>query len=139
MNSPDETPQAPEDRIARRYRRSVGALALTLLLSWLLMVAPLPYSLLSGVTGLVALVLAIVMASAAWQQGRRSSAVMALVFGVPAALVLVAGAGFSALFYGPTKEYQDCMATALTEQAVAQCEAGVEDSTASWVTQLLGD
>ena len=55
-SDPDSSPRSdvtPE----RRHRRRVGALAIALLASWLLMMMPLPLSLLAGVTGLVALVL----------------------------------------------------------------------------------
>lgn len=122
----------------RRYRRLIGALTATMLASWLCMMLPLPWSLLTGVLGIVALVLLVMMVVTSWRAGRRSSVVLGIVFGLPAAVMLIGSALVTALFYGPSQEYQECMASAVTEQARASCQTGVQDSTAAWISRLLG-
>ena len=102
------------------------------------MLLPLPWSLLSGVLALVALVLVVLVVRSNWAMGRRANAAFGLIFGVPASLVLIGVSVVSLLFYGPTLEFQECMASAVTERARTTCEAGVSDSTAAWISRLLG-
>src|SRR5699024_10821742 len=78
-----------KETAAARHRRLVGGLTLALLASWLLMLAPLPFSLLAGVTGLVALVLLFPLIVRSFKAGRRAVAVMAIVVGIPATLMVV--------------------------------------------------
>ncbi len=111
---------------------------LTMLASWLLLLAPLPFSLAAGVTGLAALVLLILLAVQSFRQGRRVTAVLAVLVGVPATLMIVAGSLLSLLFYGPLAEIEQCRSTAITEQARVLCDAQAQDSTASWISSLLG-
>lgn len=133
--TPEQTPETPA---GRRYRKALTSLTLALLLSWLFMSFPLPWSLVAGALGVVALVLIGVLAVNAWKDGRRGSMVIAVVFGLPAALMLIANSVVSAVFYGPTQEYQICMTEAMTERAKASCEQNVSDSTMQWVTGLFG-
>lgn len=144
VSTPDpaqHSPRTPEpggDTLLRRYRRLIGALTVTMLASWLCMLLPLPWSLLTGLLGIVALVLLVLMMVVAWRAGRRSSLILGVVFGLPASVMLIGSAAVTLLFYGPSQEYQECMASAVTEQARASCESGVRDSTAAWVSRLLG-
>lgn len=131
-SSPDESPTGS------RQRRLLGALTLTLLASWLLMLAPLPWSLLSGVAGLVALCLLIPLIVTAFKEGRRSMAIFSAVVGVPATLLIVMGAVTSLLFYGPAAEREECARTAITERAKSQCTRDAEDSVTDWISGLLG-
>ncbi|WP_193103434.1 hypothetical protein [Brachybacterium sp. FME24] len=130
--------ERPGNEGAARHRRVLGGLMLTMLASWLLLLAPLPFSLAAGVTGLAALVLLILLAVQSFRQGRRVTAVLAVLVGVPATLMIVAGSLLSLLFYGPLAEIEQCRSTAITEQARVLCDAQAQDSTASWISSLLG-
>lgn len=121
-----------------RHRRLLGGLTLALLASWLLMIAPLPYSLLAGVTGLVALVLLFPLILRSFKAGRRAMALIAIVVGVPATLMIVGVSLVTALFYGPMSQMQECRASAITERAVAKCDQQAQESMSTWVTDLLG-
>lgn len=127
----------PGPRTARQ-RRLTGALTLTMLASCLLMLSPLPYSLFSGLTGAVALVLLVPLIVRAARERRYSLAVVGALLGVPATLMLIGAAVLSAVFYGPMVEQQECQATALTEQARSRCAAEAEDSMVQWVGDLFG-
>lgn len=109
-----------------------------MLASWLLLAAPLPFSLLSGVTGLVALIALIPIIVQAVRDRRWSLAVVGALFGIPATLMIVIGAALSGLFYGPLSQLEECRSTALTEQARVQCEAEVQGSMADWVSGVVG-
>lgn len=137
MNS-DSSPGPTQDQASRRRPRLVGGLTLAMLASWLLMISPLPYSLLSGITGLVALVLLIPLIVMSIRERRYPMAVIGTLLGVPATLLIIAGAAFSALFYGPTAEHQECLSTAITAQAQVQCDDAVQGSMAEWVSGLFG-
>lgn len=137
MNS--DSPSGPSsDRAATRSRRLTGALTVAMLASWLLMLSPLPYSLLSGLTGLVALVLLIVLIVRAFRERRFTMAAFGVLLGVPAMLLIIGGAALSVAFYGPMAELEQCRSTALTEQAQAECDAAAQSSTVDWVSGLLG-
>lgn len=123
---------------AARHRRLVGGLTLALLASWLLMLAPLPFSLLAGVTGLVALVLLFPLVVRSFKAGRRGVAVMAIVVGIPATLMIVGVTLVTALFYGPMSQMQECRASAITEQAMNKCDEQAQESLSTWVTDLVG-
>lgn len=113
--------------------RLLGALTVLMLASWLLSMAPLPYSLFSGLTALGALGVLVPVVLQAFRRGRRGMAVFAAVIGVPATLMIVTGAVVSLLFYGPMAELQECRAAAITERAQAQCDAQVQESVAGWL------
>ena len=100
MNS-DSSSGPPSDPAPARRRRLVGGLTLAMLASWLLMLSPLPLSLFSGLTGLVALVLLIVLIVRSLRERRYSMAVIGVLRGVPATLMIIAGATLSVVFYGP--------------------------------------
>jgi hypothetical protein len=116
----------------------VGALAIALFASWLLMLMPLPFSLLSGLTGLVALVLLVPVVVQSVKDGRWSMAVIGAVLGLPATLMIISGALLSTLFYAPLSELEDCRATAITEQARVKCDAEAQGSMVDWLSGLLG-
>ena len=138
MNSTrDQSTRTDEDRVAR-HRRLVGGLVLSLLATWLLLLAPLPYSILSGVTALIALVLLIMLIVRSIAERRLGTAVFAALLGVPATLMIMAIAVLSLVFYAPMIELQECLATALTEQARTQCDAEAQGSMAEWISGLLG-
>ena len=122
----------------RRHRRRVGALALSLLASWLLMLMPLPVSLLAGVTGLVSLVLLVLVVVQSVRDGRWSMVVIGAFLGLPATLMIVAGAVLSALFYGPLADLEECRSTAITEQARVGCDAEAQNSMVDWLSGVLG-
>lgn len=137
MNS--DSPSGPSSaRSASRPRRLTTALTVAMLVSWLLMLSPLPYSLFSGLTGLVALVLLIVLIVRAIRERRYPLAVFGVLLGLPAMALIIGGAALSVAFYGPMAELQQCHATAITEQARADCQADAEVSMANWVSGLLG-
>ncbi|MFC7456785.1 hypothetical protein ACFQS2_06290 [Brachybacterium sp. GCM10030267] len=129
---------ASSGRGSARHRRLLGGLTLALLASWLLTLAPLPFSLFAGVAGLAALVLLILLVVQSFREGRRGMAIMAAVIGVPATLMIITGSLLSLLFYGPMAEIQECRATAITEQAQSQCDVEAQDSMAEWLSGLLG-
>lgn len=137
MNS-DSSSGPSTDRPAPRSRRLAGALTLVMLASWFLMLSPLPYALFSGVTGLVALVLLVLLIIRAIRDRRYSMAVLGTLLGIPAMLLIIANASLSAAFYGPMSELEQCRASAITEQARIQCDAGAKGSMAEWVSGLLG-
>jgi hypothetical protein len=122
----------------RRHRRRIGALALALLASWLLMLMPLPVSLLAGVTGLVSLVLLVLVVVQSVRDGRWSMAVIGAFLGLPATLMIIAGAVLSTIFYGPLADLEDCRATAITEQARVKCDAEAQGSMVEWLSGALG-
>lgn len=134
LDSSSRTDLTPE----RRHRRRVGALAIALLASWLLMMMPLPLSLLAGVTGLVALVLLVPVIVQSVKDRRWSMVVIGGLLGVPATLMIISGALLSALFYGPLSELEECRAYAITEQARTACDAEAQGSMVDWVSGLLG-
>lgn len=138
MNS-DSSPDEPKDQAqARRRRTLVGSLLLAMLASWLLMLSPLPYSLFSGLTGLAALVLLVPLIVRSVRERRYSMAVIATLLGVPATLMIIAGAVISAVFYGPASQLEECQSTAITEKARIQCEADAQGSMSEWVGGLFG-
>lgn len=130
--------KSTDEASAARHRRLLGALTLMLLASWLLMLAPLPFSLLSGATGLVALVLLIPLIVRSFRAGRRGTAVMAAVIGIPVTALIVLISLVTLLFYGPMSELQECRSTAITERALAQCDAQAQESQVAWLSDLLG-
>ncbi|NMA75744.1 MAG: hypothetical protein GX960_00535 [Actinomycetales bacterium] len=136
MNS-DSSPDRTTDT-ARARRRLAGGLVLAMLASWLLMLSPLPYSVLSGVTGLVALVLLFPLIVQSIKERRYAMAVIGAALGIPATLLVIGGAVVSVLFYGPMAELQECRGVALTEQARVQCDDAVQSSMAQWVSDLFG-
>ena len=141
MSSEEKKPQdgSPnESTSSTKQRRLLGALTIALLASWLLMMAPLPYSLLSGAAGLVALVLLIPLIVSAFRSGRRGMAIFSAAVGVPATLLIVLGTVTSLLFYGPTAEREECVSTAITERAKSQCTQDMQDSMTDWITGLFG-
>ncbi len=137
MNSHSPRSPRPAQDPARR-RRLLLVLTVAMLASWLLLSAPLPFSLLSGVTGLVALIALIPMIIQAVRDRRWSLAVVGALFGIPATLMIVLGAVLSGLFYGPLSELEECRSTALTDQAHVQCDAEVQGSMAEWISGLTG-
>jgi hypothetical protein len=140
MNSEQdrELDRGPGDGATTRHRRLLGGLTLSMLASWLLMVSPLPYSLFAGVTGLVGLVLLVLLSVHSFRAGRRGTAVLAVLVGVPATLLIVTGSLLSLLFYGPMAEIEECRATAITEQAAAECDAQAQESMATWLSGMMG-
>ncbi|MGP9539534.1 hypothetical protein ACT3SP_16130 [Brachybacterium sp. AOP43-C2-M15] len=138
MNSDSSPESSTGQATARRRRRLVGSLMLAMLASWLLMLSPLPFSLFSGLTGLAALVLLVPLIVQSIRERRYSMAVIATLLGVPATLLIIAGAALSAAFYGPVSQLEECRATALTEQARIQCDTEAQGSMAEWVSGLFG-
>ena len=138
MNS-DSSPSPRTDQApTRRHRRLVGGLTLSMLASWLLMISPLPFSLLSGLTGLVALVLLIPLIVQSLKERRYGMAIIGALLGVPATLMIIAGAVLSSVFYGPMADLEQCRSTALTEQARVMCDAEAKGSMAQWLSGLTG-
>ncbi len=127
---------SPDD--SRRHMRRLALLTVLMLLAWILLIAPLPWSLLAGVVAAAALVVLVPVAVSAFRRGRRGSAVLAAVVGVPATLMIITSSLVSVLFYGPMSELEECRDTALTQRAEAQCRQDVEDSVATWLGDLTG-
>ena len=138
VNSDRSSSPRSDGTSGSRHRRRLGALALTLLASWLLMMMPLPISLLAGLTGLSALVLQVLVVVQSVKDGRWSTAVIGVFLGLPATLMIIAGALLSTLFYTPLAELEDCRATAITEQARVKCDAEAQGSMVEWLSGLLG-
>jgi integral membrane sensor domain MASE1 len=137
MNSAP-SPDPGSDRTPARRRGLAGGLLLAMLASWLLMLSPLPFSLFSGLTGLLALVLLVPLIVQAVRERRWSMAVIGALLGVPATLMIITGAALSLVFYGPMAELEQCHATAITEQARIQCDDAAQGSMAQWVSGLFG-
>lgn len=138
MNS-DSSPGPSTDKApSRRHRRLVGGLTLAMLASWLLMLSPLPYSLLSAVTGLVALVLLIPLIVQSIKDRRYGLAFIGALLGIPATLMIISGAVLSMVFYGPMADLEQCRSSAITEQARIQCDDEAQGSMAQWVSGLFG-
>lgn len=140
QNTQDTSPRpnGPENTRQHRSRRTLAALTVMLLVSWMLMLSPLPLSLLSGVTGLIAALLLVLVVVQTVRDGRRSSAVITAAFGLPAVAMIVLGAAASAVFYGPLKDVQDCQRVAITERARTECAQVAEDSSVAWFSSLFG-
>ncbi len=113
-------------------------LTITLLMSWVLMMSPLPFSLFAGITGLVAGVLMVMVIVFAFQEKRYATGVVTTVVGIPAVLLIVLGAVTSTIFYGPMSKVQECQRTAITETARSQCESLAQESTTNWINDLFG-
>lgn len=133
--SPRTEPSPADDR---RHTRLLGALTVLMLAAWLLLLAPLPWSLGAGLAALAALVVLVPTVISSYRRGRRAMAVIAAVVGVPATLMVVTSALISLLFYGPMSQLQECRDTALTQKAQATCTQEVQDSVASWLSAPWG-
>ena len=141
QSSPRQTGSSPDssDETARRRRRGMlGILTLALLVAWLLMAAPLPYSLGSGLAGLVALVVLIPLIVQTFRIGRHGMAVFTAVIGIPATLLIMMSSALTLLFYGPMSDLEDCRRTAITERAQAQCAQEMQEAGVEWISDLLG-
>ncbi|MDN5820217.1 MAG: hypothetical protein L0H39_01890 [Brachybacterium sp.] len=137
MNS--DSPSGPSsDRAATRSRRLTGFLTLAMLASWLLMLAPLPYSLLYGLTGLAALVMLVLLIVRAVRERRFAMAAFGTLLGVPAMLLIISVSAVSIAFYGPMSELEQCRSTALTEQARVECDSSAQDSMVALFSGLFG-
>lgn len=128
-SSPDR-PQTPG--------RSGLVLGLSLILGWLLLLAPLPYSLLSGAVGLVVAVAAVLAARARWRRGGRASAIATAVVALGAALVLVGSSALSAVFYPQMRAYEECRASVLTHRAEQRCADEVQQGISARIAELMG-
>lgn len=138
MNSDSAPDPSPVSRSAQRRSRLVWTLTAAMVASWLLSLAPLPYSLLAGLTALVALVLLIPLIVQSAKERRVGMVIVGALLGVPVTLVIIAGSVISLAFYGPVAELEQCLSTALTEQARIRCEADAQGSMASWINALFG-
>lgn len=105
---------------SRASGRTLAALTVCLLLSWLLLLMPLPWSLGAGLLGIVVGVLLVRACISLWRSGQRRAAVL------------------SALLNGPMHDLQECRRTALTETAQERCQDEASESTARWLSSLLG-
>lgn len=138
MSSPAPDPADAVPESARLYRRRLTRLLLGLLCSWLLMLLPLPWSLLSGIAGVITAVLLVMLVIAAWSDGRPVMAVVTGLVGLPAVLMIVLGSVTGLLFYGPMSELETCRDDALTQQAQDSCKDEVQNSVVSWMEGLTG-
>src|SRR5699024_12616962 len=111
---------------------------LSLFASWLLVLSPLSYVLLSGLTVLVALVLLVLLIVRAVRGRLLGMAAFGILLGLPALGLIIANAVLSCVFYGPMSELEQCRSSALTEQARIECEAAVQDSMVNWLSGLGG-
>lgn len=137
VSSPDPEPSAPSASTLR-YRRILTQLLVSLLASWVLMLLPLPWSLLAGVAGIITAVLLVRLVIAAWRDRRPAMAVVSAVVGVPAVFMIVLGSVTGAIFYGPMSQLEQCRDEALTLQAQDACRDEVQSSVLSWMEGLTG-
>lgn len=137
MNS-DSSTDRPADRPGSRSRRLVGGLTSAMLLSLLLMLSPLPFSVFAAVPALIALVLLIVLIVRALKEKRFSTVIFSAMLGVPATLMVIGISVLTGAFYGPAAELQECQSTAITVQARAACTEAAEGSMAEWVNGIVG-
>ncbi|MFC0675814.1 hypothetical protein [Brachybacterium hainanense] len=138
MQTPAPSPSPAPEGAETSFRRARVGLALSLLASWLLMLSPLPYSLATGATAVVAGYFLVRVVIGSWRRGRRGTVVVAALFGVPAVALMVLSTVISALFYGPMIELQECRSQAITSQARAACDQQSQESVAQWIGGLLG-
>jgi hypothetical protein len=136
--APDTDPASGPPESTRRYRRTLSKLLVALLASWVLMLLPLPWSLLAGIAGIVTGVLLVMLVIAAVRDRRPGMAVLTAVVGLPAVLMIVLGSVTSLVFYGPVSQLEQCRDTALTQQAEDGCQDEVENSVVSWMEGLTG-
>lgn len=129
---------APDDDRARAQRRALGALSVCLLLAWIVLLMPLPWSLGAGALGLVAAVLLVRVCLLMSRGGQRGSAVATALLGAGAVGVLVLTTAISLALYGPMHELQECQRDALTQRSKDQCREQATDSTTRWISSLLG-
>lgn len=132
MNQPPRGPELTEQR-HRRYSRALAGAALSLVIAWSSSLLPLPWTLISGVAAIAAVVFLIMLLVAAWPTERRRSAVFTAVVGIPACIVFAFSSLVTVVMYGPIKGYQDCVSTALTEQAATTCKEDLPSSITSWL------
>lgn len=132
MNQAPRGPELTEKR-QRRYSRALAGAALSLLIAWASSLLPLPWTLISGVAAVAAVAFLILLLVTAWPTERRRSAVFTAVVGIPACIIFTFSALVTALMYGPVKGYQDCVSTALTQQAVASCKDDLPASITNWL------
>lgn len=102
--------------------------------AWFLSLAPLPFSLLSGVAAIVCAVLLIRSMILGAKTERRTRTYVTGVVGLLACLALIAMATLSAVFYQPMKAVQDCQSSALTEQAKKACADSLQDEVMKWLS-----
>lgn len=137
-SDPQASSSAPSEDLARAHRRALGALSFCMLLGWVLLLLPLPWSLGAGIAGLAAAVLLVRATIAAWRIGQQGSAVLTALLGAGAVLVLVGSSALSAVLYGPMHELQQCRRDAITVASRDACDDGAEESTLEWFSSLLG-
>lgn len=89
--------------------------------------------LISGVAAIAAIVFLIMQLIAAWPTQRRRSAIFTAVFVIPACLVFAFSSLVTVAMYGPVKEYQDCVSSAVTHKASSTCEDELPRSVSSWL------
>lgn len=135
MTAPRAASDADRSRASGRI---LAALSVCLLLSWLLLLMPLPWSLGAGLLGIVVAVLLVRACTALWRSGQRGAALFSALLGLGAVVVLLGSTAISILLYGPMHELQECRRSALTQTAQERCQAEVSESTARWLSSLLG-
>ncbi|PMC76286.1 hypothetical protein [Brachybacterium sp. UMB0905] len=137
MNSEPDA-KRPDDTSLTRQRRLLGGMVIAMLSAWLLSLASLPWKLLAGAAALVALVLLVMLVVSALRNGRIGTALFAVLLGIPATLLIIAGTGMGIVFYGPMSEYEQCLDTAITERARAACNDQAQNSIIEWFSGVFG-
>ncbi|CAM3934318.1 hypothetical protein M3A96_09460 [Helcobacillus massiliensis] len=122
-----------DEKNLRDYTRWTTRALLCFAVAWALSLVPLPFSLLSGVVAIAAIVMLVRSIMAGLRTERRARAVIMGALGILASLLLVAMAGLSAIFYQPMHAIQQCQENAITEQARAACKDSAQDEVIDWL------
>ena len=118
------------------YNRALQVATVSLLLAWLGMLLPLPYSLVSPFFGTLAIINVVIMLISGWNSPRRGSAVFLACISLPACVMIGLNALTTALFYPVMSEYEQCTDNAITNTAIIDCETKRDEQLKDWLPML---
>lgn len=127
----DQPTFSPERQKA--FSRTLLFAALCMIVAWGATLLPLPFSLVAGIAGVGALVFLVRLMMIAWPTPARRSASVTAAFGIPASIIVIGLTLLSLVFYGPMFAYQECLDSALTDEAVSSCGNDLPGAILEWL------
>lgn len=122
----------------RRYARFTGWLALTLIVAYIGLQAPLPYRLLAVVAGFVGVVGGVVLLVQAIRRRLPALIHVSALAAIVCCGMFAATASAQVMFWGATAEFDQCRANALTERSMTQCYLDYEDQMLTTIPGMPG-
>lgn len=131
---------APSDVDPRKKRltKDLTIFAVLFAISVITALYPLPYKLLGGVFALAAVVWGVRYLAGCISAKAPPMWTISAVVGILASAYGVFGALSSAVIYPVQKEYQDCLSTAITQQALTSCQTTYKEDLGNLYTNLTG-